>query len=114
MDKLTTVINCETRLETESGLGQSLLNYCKNICKITITQDFPPQCNCKLSKWYYAMVKKGDRKNWGFSVEEYNETISSLSVKEEIVSCDMCGLTYRGTYHLKIHFCLNCGNEMKD
>lgn len=76
MDNFTNVAYGRVEFNIDDGLDQDLVNYCCNICKERCgtsfaIEDGPYDCDCEVSRLYYAMVKLAEWENRGMSFEEF-------------------------------------------
>lgn len=75
MDKYTKVVDGQVEFDIDDGHDQNLVNYCSGLCKEKCDSGFdienPPDCDCEVTRLYYAMVKLAEWEHRGMTFEEF-------------------------------------------
>lgn len=75
MDKYTDVVDGRVEFNIDDGNDQDLVSYCNKLCKDKCESSFdienPPDCDCEVSRLYYAVVKLAEWEHRGLTLDEY-------------------------------------------
>lgn len=75
MDKYTDVVDGRVRFNIDDGNDQDLVNYCNELCENKCESGFdiesPHECDCEVTRLYYAVVKLAEWEHKGLTFEEY-------------------------------------------